>query len=232
MVSRLVSAAIIAVYFLSSAQAEIYKTVDAQGHVMFSSQAPVGSDQKKVDKIELHEGYSNKIQITQTGSVSYCGSIALPVRDVGSTNFYGTVVNDEKMWRQESARIEKQLSQYQRYARPETTAYNNDNLTKLAEYQCASDWAQQQRSKAKEERLALNRKSDGLNAYLKELTDGQVSVCGEEPVYSSSDRLFDDKRRSWQRCTADYRVKMTDIQADLKKADQQLLDIQKIGAAQ
>lgn len=215
------------------AQAEVYKIVDAQGHISYTNQKPISADKAKAETVEIHEGYTNKLPITKTGSVSYCGSIALPIREVGTTNYYGTIVNNEQRWKTEIDRISKQLNQYNRYSRPEAaTPYNNENLTKLAENQCAYDWVQQQRKNAKEERATLDHKSDGLNSYLKEMLAAQTSVCGTEPIYSSSDRFFDDKRKSWQRCMADYQNKMRDIESDLKKTDQQLLDIHKIEVAQ
>jgi len=214
--------------FTSLTHSEVYRVVDAQGHVSFTNQKPFGTESKKAEEIQVHEGYVSKVRPTQTGSATYCGSIALPTRDVGSTTFYGTVVNNERLWRSEVARIQKLVSQGNRYTRPELSAYNNENLTKLAENQCAYDWAQEQRKNAKAERLALDRKSEGLSTYLKEMQTAQVSVCGEEPIYSSSDRFFDDKRKSYQRCMSDYQTKMRDIESDMKRADQQLLDIRKI----
>ncbi|MFT3929320.1 MAG: DUF4124 domain-containing protein [Spongiibacteraceae bacterium] len=208
--------------------AEVYKIVDSQGRVSYTNQKPMTAERVKAEAVEINEGYSNKIKVTKTGSVSYCGSIALPTRDVGSTNFYGTIVNYERQWKNEIDRISKMMNQYNRYGRPESTTYNNDNLTKLAENQCAYDWVQAQRKIAAEERLILERKSEGLNTYLGEMLSAQESVCGKEPIYSALDRFFDEKRKSWQRCVSDYQGKMRDIESDLKKTDQQLADIHKI----
>lgn len=232
MLSRKLLIAFASLSLLPLAHAEIYKTVDAQGHVTYTNQAPIGNDKKKAEQIEVHEGYSNKLPVTQTGSASYCGSIALPTRDVGSTSFFETVVYNEKTWRSEIARTQTLISQYNRNRRATSTPYNSDNLTKLAENQCAYDWVQDLRKNAKDERVALDRKSSGLNSYLQEMKSAQTSVCGEEPIYASSDRFFDDKRKSWQRCTADYQVKMRDIESDLKKTDAQLRDIHKIEISQ
>ncbi len=213
--------------WLVPAQAQIYKTVDAQGHISYTNTAPVGADAHKSEQVEVHEGYSNKLSVTQTGSVSYCGSIALPVRDIRFHSFFEQVSNKEKFWQSNLDRLQKQAGDYVRYNRT-SAAPTPANLVSLAEFQCACEWAQLQRHNAKEEKAQLEQKSAGLSAYLKELTEKEVAVCGAEPIYSSGNTYFEEKRQAWQRCTGDSRAKMGDVERDLDNADRQLLDIRKI----
>jgi len=225
----------------SATYADIYKTVDAQGHTTFTNKPPASLSNtavapKNAEKIQLKEGYSNTLNVTQIGSTYYCGSIALPTRSPSNTIFYTTVASNQRIWRTEIDRIEKTQSQYNRYGSSQYNQYNRspsaqnspELLAKLAEYQCAFEWAQQQRKTAATEKATLVNRSLGLNSYIQELSTAQKNVCSEEPIFSSQDRYYEDKHRTWQTCASNYTSKMSTADSDLKKLDQQLLDIHRI----
>ena len=215
---------------------EIYKVVGPDGKITFSDKNPNpgASDSPKegvAEQIEIKEGYSNKIAVTEIGATSYCGSIELPTRDVTSTDFYSRVVNNNRAWQSERKSVDHNVSRlaYTWRNHPEgTTGITVDNLKRLNELNCAVDWAQQQRTIAFSEKLSLQRKSEGLHAYLQEIYSSNRTKCGDEPIYTASDRQFDDRRAAWKKCIAENSSKMSELQADLKRNDALLLDIKRI----
>jgi hypothetical protein len=212
----------------------VYRVVGSDGRISYSDKNPnagSGTPQSVAEQIEIKENYSNKTSITQVGSVSYCGTVALPVRDITSTNYYAQVVINKKNWAAEIMRIDGAMSQmvrgsHTRYSGP--GGYTVENINRLSELNCAVDWSQKQKLKALDEKIALQKKSEGLDTYLQELKMGMQDVCGDEPIYSSTDRLFDDRRDTWKKCVSGHNGKMGEVQADLRRTDQQLLDIKLI----
>lgn len=212
---------------------KIYKLVGADGKVSYTNQNPqlvAGTAQATPQEVEVKEAYSSTIHISYIGSTAFCGSIALPVRDVTSTTFYGQVVNSNKNWMSEIDRLNKSLAQYTSsyYSGSGAGGYTVENLKRLQELHCATEWADAQKKNAMQEKEQLLKKSAGLSQYLSELKAGATEICGQEPVYSPTDRLFPERRQTWNNCISGQNQKLTDIQSDLKRTDQLLLDIKHI----
>jgi hypothetical protein len=219
------------------AEEKVYKVIGSDGKISFTDKDPAAghSDHPQAgvaEQIEVKENYSNKVPVTLVGSTSYCGSIALPLRDLFTTNFYSTVANSDRNWLSDRNRLIQTMSQVNRNFRYTTSTgpgpFTSENYKHLSELNCAVDWAHQQKDLALIQKDEQQKKSEGLSNYLNELSSGVREICGGEPIYSMDDRLYADKRATWQRCTNDHESKIREVQTDLRRTDDLLHDIKLI----
>lgn len=206
---------------------KVYKLVGPDGKIIYTNKNPelINIGNADHEEIDVKESYSNVTPVTRVGSAMFCGNIQLPLREIGSTNFYGKVVSARKDWERAIIDLESKIAKKRRSSLEDK---NFQYLKQLTEYKCARNWADEQKRNAMQEKKLLIEKSAGFNRYLEDLKNGFDLVCGEEPIYRTNDVIYMDRRNAWNRCNADYNSKMKEIQDDLKKTDQQLLDIKRI----
>lgn len=204
----------------------IYKTVDAQGRVTYTSRKPMTEvgPAPRAEQIKVDSGFHNSVLVTRIGSTEYCGGIALPSRN--DRDFYSRVAAGRRQWQAAQDRMEADAARFARYGRSSKNSV--ENIQQLAEYHCANDWAAEQKSQAEKEKIELSRKSQGLSDFLKEKANAEIKLCGKEPIYTGLDRQFEESRKAWRECSSTHRYKLREVEEDLQTTDRQLLDIKKI----
>ncbi|KGJ88187.1 DUF4124 domain-containing protein [Colwellia psychrerythraea] len=228
---------ILLVSFLPHSYAQVYKTIDENGKVTFSSIEPTidKNSTTKVEELDLGTSHDAMTTLSSNLNEKYCGEIKLPSKTENSYSskyFIKNVTRSKKNWKASLIRLNERMAYNTQKSLKVTTsryynsAYNNQrnssqrkstdsNLKKMRDLRCAINWSETQDVIISE--LIATKKSENFRLLeIKTKLESNITAqCGDEPIYDPTLRTNAAQRKRWSTCSRSKRK-------EIKKIDRQL----------
>lgn len=245
MVQQLLKWVSILVFLLSSSvlfaqNDKVYKVVDANGKVRFSSTPPVnGQAAADIEEIAIKSASSNKTTVTEIGDNAFCGEIQLPTwpnKNSGrfsdeKRRFYIDLASSKKNWESKVERIEKDAHRVERSRFGSSSEYfessnhgkNNtpESLEKARDYRCAIAWADEKQDELQKMEQTLVSKIEESEKYMKMQAAISSRDCGDKPEITDNADL-DRLKSAWKKCTQSYHSSIEDAMSERESMNKEL----------
>jgi len=229
---------ILFVSFLPHTYAQIYKTIDENGKVTFSSIEPTIDKDSTTTVEELDLGINHAAMTTLSSNLNqkYCGEIRLPSQSKNSYSskyFINNVISSKKNWRASLVRLNERIAHSSKRSIKvaKSTYYNSSyknklnsaqrkstdsNLKQMRDLRCAINWSETQNGIISEWKATKKSENIRLSEIKIKLESNIITQCGDEPIYDPTLRTNAAQRKRWSTCSRKKRKEIKRIDRELR----------------
>ncbi len=226
------------VSFLPNSYAQVYKTIDENGKVTFSSIEPTidKNSTTKVEELDLGISHDAMTSISSNLNEKYCGKIKLPSHSENtySSKYYiKNVTRSKKNWQASLIRLNERIAYSTQKSIKVTkssyydSAYKNklnssqrknteSNLKQMRDLRCAINWSETQNGIISELKATKKSKNLHLLEVKTKLQSNITAQCGHEPIYDPTLKSNEAQRKRWSTCSRKKRKEIKKIDRKLR----------------